>query len=311
MATDPEVLREARDSYAVIYREVVRLYSSDRSLLLCIVEGKDGCYYNPRLQQWLIMHGEGRETRFLSAKGRDNVIKVRDAVDKNEDINLLWIMYFVDKDFSYPYNGRGDTFVTDFYSVENYYCSWGSARSIISHYILHDHIHGELAKGLDELEGHFEAMAETFANSSLKFHAWVIAQRSLTVGRVPLSSLDKLSSISIDLKSATSALEIDDEQLSGLPFPERHPDSEAVEQKLEEISPNWGFSQVRGKQATLFVMRFLASSREWLNERYGDSAEVHNLQISPKTFLSDFSQFASTPESLISFFDSYLDSRTC
>lgn len=90
---------------------------------VCFVEGnEDKEYYIPRIKKF----ATNKEAHEIICGNKDNVINIKLYIDKKQSYNDCKLLYFVDKDYDSSKNLKAsqlDIFVTDYYSVENYYSS--------------------------------------------------------------------------------------------------------------------------------------------------------------------------------------------
>ena len=312
MAADPDALRTARESYSVIYRQIILLAADELPPLICIVEGVDGGYYHPRVHHWMVQHAIDCGLEFLNSSGRDNVLKIRDAVEKNATLSRVVCLYFIDRDFNPANdNARHDTYVTDGYSVENLYASERSVRAIICSHALHDEIDDAKRAVVDLVMERYCYMREQFAESARRFNCWVRVQRREFQQRVSLRTLDAKAFVHVAIGDLTAELQIGDAQLAELPLPDQHPSAAQVDAECDAVGEEIDIYLCRGKQALFFVISFL---EDFLKESGSADSEIyidgrHGFQVSGKTFIRDFSQYAETPASLIAFLENVYRER--
>ena len=91
-------LREARSSYAVKFREFVRIFSRDRAILICFFEGEDVKYYGPRLDMLRV------DIRWepINCGGKDAFLKLWNLLSEHSLYGTAKAAYFLDQNFDCP-----------------------------------------------------------------------------------------------------------------------------------------------------------------------------------------------------------------
>ena len=307
MAANPDALREFRDAYAVAYREVLRLVDRGDPSLVAILEGKDAPYYLPRVESW--MHNKAVEMplKLVGAKGRANVLKVRDAVDRNQSVDRRYLFFIIDRDFTDGSSGRSDTYVTSGYSVESFFVSWTFVWKTLTYETLQGESNEELDSAISELENLFTELSLDFLTQISGFHAWVHAQRRNHEKRVRLDRYDKKSFCKISQSEGRVGVEIVDFSPEDLENDGNHPSGEEIANSLA-TTDNITLETVRGKQSVAFVLNFLDFATAWLRERLGHlEIEIRNLDVGIKSILPRLTQYADTSDCLRDFLDSWWD----
>lgn len=99
--------------------------------LFSFVEGNDFCYYNPRIRE------NTSYEKYINyrCEGKKNVIGVRDLINKiyhKKENNTL--LFFVDKDYNFE-SIPADIYVTDYYSIENFYLNERTLVDILENFM--------------------------------------------------------------------------------------------------------------------------------------------------------------------------------
>lgn len=99
--------------------------------LFSFVEGNDFCYYNPRIRE------NTSYEKYINyrCEGKKNVIGVRDLINKiyhKKESNTL--LFFVDKDYNFE-SIPADIYVTDYYSIENFYLNERTLVDILENFM--------------------------------------------------------------------------------------------------------------------------------------------------------------------------------
>lgn len=125
----------------------LKVVSTD--LTYCFVEGEeDITFYQDKLSKI----DEQLKYEFIKSDGKEKILKLEDIVN-----NKLWskykIMLFVDKDYDNTYNYK-NIFVTDVYSIENYFVTNNVLEKILkySFYIDNQDVVNSIIKRYEELQ---------------------------------------------------------------------------------------------------------------------------------------------------------------
>lgn len=128
----PEQLRSARESYSVVLRGIIRDIDKIPNAAFFLMEGKDGEYYRPRISS--AMTGAGFSMQFRNCRGKKNLKPLLAAVLANDITKDKRILFFFDRDYEDDLIEitKDNCFVTDGYSIENYYTRKEDFCAIIS-----------------------------------------------------------------------------------------------------------------------------------------------------------------------------------
>lgn len=153
-------LRQARLSPHVSFTEYIKLRSKSRGLIF-VFEGRQ-CpaayisWLQPLLRNCFDSGGQ------IIARGKKNVLLLRDLILKNPQTACDKNLYFVDRDYDVePKKGSfADVWVTPGYSIENELINWGVIESFIRAYF--DIADGEDHEALEFAKDKFQAVFETY-----------------------------------------------------------------------------------------------------------------------------------------------------
>ena len=98
------------------------------SAVYCFVEGYDAPYYSTRVE---ITDSQSRRAEFINCGGKKGVVDTCGYIAGKPAYKKFVTLYFVDKDYDDNSALSDKIFVTDGYSVENYYASDRCVRSAI------------------------------------------------------------------------------------------------------------------------------------------------------------------------------------
>lgn len=115
---------------AVFHKFLLDNKSNDNTLF-SFVEGKDFCYYNPRIRE------NTSYEKYINyrCEGKKNVIGVRNLINKlyhKKENNTL--LFFVDRDYNFE-SVPSNIYVTDFYSIENFYLNEKTFKDILENFM--------------------------------------------------------------------------------------------------------------------------------------------------------------------------------
>ena len=160
--TRVDMMRAARESVQVVFAEYLKIRDSKAPTL--VFEGKQcPTYY---IQKIVSVTG-GRKVCQLIARGKKNVIDLRDLIKRNVSTHDDLVLFFVDKDFDINPNiaNQPDIYITRGYSIENELVDWGVIEHFIrSHFDIADAADdaalGDIQAMFDEAQGHYLRASE-------------------------------------------------------------------------------------------------------------------------------------------------------
>ena len=116
-----------------VFQKFILDYNNYNNTLFYFVEGKDFCYYNPRIQKYI----NNFEITHYKCGGKKHVIGVYELIKNNIKYNNgNKMLYFVDKD--YGFNNElisNEIYVTDLYSIENFYLNKDTIKRILTEFM--------------------------------------------------------------------------------------------------------------------------------------------------------------------------------
>lgn len=307
-----ESLRKARQSTSVQFMDFIKAVSRNRSILVCFFEGEDEKYFSIRLNTLL---PEVKWTG-VNCGGKSNVISLRDKIRSHTQYKESLVAFFIDNDFGDDVvNNKEDFYITSCYSIENLYTSVETFENIITA----EFGMSEFCSESDDFEiakSIFRNRLAEFCNVMLPFNIWIKAHRIIEKSTDDKSKKLNLNNLKIEDLASINLLEIssvyDCEDVSAL-FPnsftitaEQYADSEAYfnqqERGLDEF--------LRGKQQLEFLRVLLTQLREERSKKGNTTFSKRTpikLQLSKANTLSELSQYAVTPNCLVT----YLNSLSC
>jgi len=166
------LLEEANSSVAALHQFRL-LYNQNQEEYHFFFEGEeDGLFYMPEARRYV---GD-KKLYTYDCGGKKNVIEVRDSV-KEELYNIKNCLFFVDRDYDDILDSQVEvdenTYITDFYSIENEISNVCAARILMSDIIR-----------ISQADPEFSRVENAISTGLLKFYrkilplsAWIIAAK--------------------------------------------------------------------------------------------------------------------------------------
>ena len=294
-------------SYSVKFLELTRMYSKNTDNVICIFEGQDEKYFSSRID---LKVGKGNWFG-INSGGRKPVLDLYEAVSTHNIYSKANYCCFIDHDFQdWFINPNPDRiYITNSYSIENYYVTESSFKKVLSAEFgiteFNEH-QADFEKCIKE----FNSRLEEFISCLQPFNCWVKAHRimehkkqapkKLNVQNIKTTSLvdvsiDKVAKKYED-KPETVFKDYQDLQLCSTAL------TEAEDYfKTRDLSLFF-----RGKQQLDFFRLFLIKLKEDKISKtpsfFGAKGRVM-LSLSKDNCISELSQYADTPDCLLSFLD--------
>lgn len=114
-----------------VFQKFMLEYKDYSNTLFYFVEGEDFCYYNPRI------NNISNSMNYINYRcdGKHNVIGVNNLIKEKLIIeNNNKLMFFVDRDYGLD-DVPQDIYVTDSYSIENFYVNEKTVKNILENFI--------------------------------------------------------------------------------------------------------------------------------------------------------------------------------
>lgn len=294
-----EKLRESRKGAAVIFTEFTRLRNKFADSLFCCFEGDDAKYYNHRIESFSRYSTD--QIVLFSCGGKSEVLRMYELVNKNNDYDHVKFLYFIDLDFDPKLDKaiREKIYETPCYSIENLYTTLEAFKRVLKCEFNYHEADAEY----ETLVNLFLDRQQEFHSKTLLFNSWLSCQRDLSNNsqsvRLNLNSFN-LSQILplIDLDNVEANYNLD--SLERL-FP--HADKiskDIVDAKVDLFSKENCQSLFRGKFEIDFLFSFIEAIKIEFKKPNPRIRKKEGVQInqSKKNLISEFSQYASTPNCL-------------
>ena len=132
-------LRRERVSPTVVLQAIIKEFARDPTTVFCCFEGKDIGYYGVRARSAL----DGFSLAIYNCNGKESLIALYLSVRDNISITHGRFLFFVDRDYDFGIDGLPTDlcFITDGYSIENYYTSIDAFTRIIRTAFFNDQLY--------------------------------------------------------------------------------------------------------------------------------------------------------------------------
>ena len=240
--------RRQRTSRVVALAEFLRIRAAKPTVAIAAVEGKDdiGVW-----SIWVKRAGFDQSIEFLPCGNKDKVLKLRDAIEKNTTLTSQNVAYIVDRDYDDlgKYSPMPNTFLTDRYSIENYFIS----ENVIE-YIFNTKF--ACAGQCSERESLLQLFSSTFKqykNASWELHVKTYCMRKLSTAT--RESLPRKFAQIVDVKSP---YEFKESREHGISIPAECCATQ-IQMLTQEFSQLEFECRARGKYHKLFMAHFFKS----------------------------------------------------
>jgi Protein of unknown function (DUF4435) len=300
--TSLDLLRAGRESYAVKWREFLRIFTRKPTSLICIFEGQDAKYYRPRIE----MIANPPEWEVINSGGKDVAVKLYELISSSLTYSKAKTAFFFDRDFELrdKYPTAANVYLTPCYSIENLYVTESVMRRILrDEFGMNEHSESDM--DFDRCIGIFNARFAEFLDAVATLNAWIIihrkreresAARKLNLGNLNLNNL-----IIVDIKSVKQCYTLFDLE-AAIPESMRLTPEEVGSEVLlfERASRQYFF---RGKFQIYFMRVFLTKLRLDCSQQHPTCVAIkRSISFSVGgNILSELSPYAETPDDLRSF----------
>jgi Protein of unknown function (DUF4435) len=291
-----EEMRQAREASAnVAYMTFNKHVREGKLGLFCFFEGKDSPYYVSRIR--MIHKGNYYP---ITCSGKSKVLKINELIQNHQEYDGYKTAFFIDKDFDPPVMNP-EIYETPYYAIENFYTSLSVFAEILK---------SEL--GFTEVDEDFKKCVQLYADLQKAFHeaatlfnAWyacLIHIRNtsnlltgVSLGDAPIPK----EFISISLIGIINNYDMDKISLK---YPNALPvDNQVVEAKRLEFSTQDKGKIFRGKFEIDFMLKILTALVEDSKTAKIFISKPIKYNITNTQAISQFSQYAETPDCLIAY----------
>ncbi|MCZ8090903.1 DUF4435 domain-containing protein [Flavobacterium sp.] len=296
--TKENIRNTVDSSISVVYHKFQSYCKEDnKAKLFCFFEGKDAPYYSPRIKNYF--------DNYINFKcnNKNNVIKLYKKI-KNKKSDYL-LAFFVDRDFDNSLENP-EIYETPTYSIENLYCNNETIINILKNEYLINNEDEEFTTILNL----YETNITDYLNKILLFNSWYHSlkkkKKLLGLDSTNVSLDDKLPNKFLKLEISNiectytincirshynKAIEVTDEE---------------IQTSMNELSQTILLEKLRGKYLITFLIKFIEyltldskSSKNILKENI-------NFTTNKTIILSHLSNYASTPNCLNNYLQSFI-----
>lgn len=302
----------------VKFLEFTRIRAKKPNCLICFFEGEDARYYGIRIQENL----HGIEWEGIDCGGKQQVIELCQVLETHSEYHCAKTAFFVDRDFDPPlsFEKRTKIYETPCYSVENFYTSLTCFEQILKYgFKIREFVEADIEADI------FKKCISLFIQTKQEFHdaiaplnAWIMLMRNLekefaTHKKDSLNDIKFEKLVKIEVDNVTKLYTI--EYINNL-FPKRNdiPEIE-VTKKVNSFSTIDCGKTFRGKYEVAFLSKFLTKLKDELcaisPKHFYKKRKIHfSLPISSSDILSQFSQYADTPQCLRDYLKNFSTGKT-
>ena len=121
-----EEMQNARLSYTVAFKRFTTQFDKNSNTIFCFYEGEDGKYYDEKIRRY------SDDFHTIVAENKTQVLDTFRLISNKKEYCSSRKMFFVDRDFddNTDYINE-DIFITDGYSIENYYVNDSTLEKIL------------------------------------------------------------------------------------------------------------------------------------------------------------------------------------
>ena len=307
-----EAMNKGIENHNVKLLEFTRIHANKPNCLICFFEGEDARYYGLRINCLTGIEWEG-----IDCKGKKPVLELFILLETHLELKYrrAKTAFFVDRDFDSPLppDKRTKIYETPCHSIENLYSSLACFEQILKHgFKIHEFVEA------DKLI--FRKCISLFTQTQKKFHdtmaplnAWIMLMREMERDssihkKGSLNNIKFENLVKIDVDNVTKQYTIDGINTT---FPERDDILEIeVTTKVNSFCTIDCGKTFRGKYEVEFLSKFLTKLKDDLcasSPKYFDKKRKIHFFL-PKTssdILSQFSQYADTPQCLRDYLKSF------
>lgn len=292
-------MREGRESHTSIFMKFTQCKKYFSTHAFCFYEGKDGAYYNSRIERYL---ADGDQFITLVARNKKNLLKAMQKICSDVNYSSVRKMFFVDQDFDTQQPPHTDLYETPGYSIENFYVDEETFRRILRSVFY-----------INESDPDYEICIKKYRETFEQFHKIILAFNARVKYKHQYDNDNHECSFSGIKNSHLVQISLDrvikshkhDEEIAKLDN-KLHPDMEILSKVEQELSETENpFYTYRGKNELYCLVELLESMRRAYNCSNSNlfSAKLFNKVdfVASNDPLNTMSQFASTPQALIDF----------
>jgi hypothetical protein len=298
--TKEDLIRAREENANVAFVEFIKHIRQDKNGLFCFFEGNDAPYYQVQIRR--VYQGNYYP---ISCGNKAKVLKVYELINYHRIYDKYKKGFFVDSDFDLPI-GNPAIYETPCYSIENFYTS----STVFSEILKNELSLTEVSENYENAMNLYEKLLNEFLEATTLFNAWYACLKDLrnqneTPTGVNLSDRLPRGFVTYNLLGVESNYtfqSIQNQFHSALVVTE-----ETVNQKItvfRQINKNCVF---RGKYLFRFMMDILEKLVEDSRNQQTVMTERKNFNVTQNQGISQFAQYAETPENLMEYLEQILN----
>lgn len=301
---DVKEVRSSRTKGIVVFAKFCQDKKNHEDCIFCFFEGEDYKYYDSRIEKYTKYNFE--KTINYDCGGRKEVMKAYELISGKEEYANINKMFFIDRDFIPIEEKNKDLYQTPCYSVENFYTSSSSFSRILNREF-----------GVNTIDSDFNKCINDYIERQKEFHsctrflnAWLSCQRKKEIiehqEKISLSNfkISKLFS-EISIEKIQEKQPIDLELLNRF-FLDSYDIEDEILKKENEFFGEENQHLFRGKFEMEFLRKIIDSLKEKNKKETYFTSKRTCVNIDPNVnTLSTLSDYADTPDCLISFLENH------
>lgn len=300
-------MQEHGNSYSVKFLELTRMYSKNQDNIICIFEGQDEKYFSSRID---LKIGKDKWS-CINSGGRQPVLDLYEAVSSHEVYKTANYYCFIDHDFQDWFTNPEPSriYVTNGYSIENYYVSESCFKKVLSSEF-----------GVSEFNEHkvdfekciieFNSRLEEFISLIHPFNCWIKAHRIMEYKNeaprnLNLKNIKTTALVDVSINKVTKKYN-DNPETVFKDYKNLQLCSIAIAAADNSFKTKDLSLYFRGKQQLDFFRLFLMKLKEDKvsdNPTFFASKGRVMISLSKDNCISELSQYAETPDCLLSFLE--------
>ena len=293
MATNitPETLKNRTSDFAVCKQRY--LLMKNHGTIICFVEGKyDSDYYLDKFRNHL-----GDNFDILICSNKKNVLKACAEFYSSDHQNVK-MGFFVDHDFDEDINDPL-IYVTDRYSIENYYCSISAMSKLLQYGLKVDN-----EQERSDVIAYYQACANDFHQTIAEFNSFysIVKKKQRLNGityKVYLKENFPTIWATVDVGNCIKKYNLNT-LLSEYRLPNGLISQEELDNELVNLTAKDPFNSFRGKYELEFTFKFIDKIVKDTNQKSPSRIVKNKISatLNKKCFMSDYAQYADIADGL-------------
>lgn len=298
-----ENLRQSRKGATAIFTQFTRMKDKFMDAIFCAFEGDDAKYYYSRVESKTLY--KPSNIVVFNCGGKKEVYRLYQMIKSRDEYRAIKFLYFIDRDFD-PILNDTNVYETKVYSVENFYTTIDVFMKIL-----------RCEFSYNDNDSEFAFLISCFKQRQIDFHeqttllnAWIKCQRYVSntqqVQRLNLNNFS-LNEITKTLSLDEVRLEYDLDWLNNRFSDAASINADEVAVEINELNKGNKQKTFRGKFEIDFLFDFLEAIKKEFKIKDARCQKKDGVQLnqSKKNMVSEFSQYAVTPECLVDYLEKF------